>query len=375
MKASLVLVSALILTSVGWSDPGRWHDRNGERFRSVQSFDLGRVRIGFDNRRFDNDTVDIVNNPRIQCNLTHIRLSSLNDAVKILAVEVEYARTDRFGNAIDRLDLNDSDDFRRWGGRGDGRRDDRGGGNWGRRQRMNRGIELFPGDSSPLLDLDDVKDGFPDGRCVKSIRVIGIDMTNSPRGRGFDGGRIRPIETPAFVKVEGFLNRVGRGGGDHGGRRDDLGRDRRGDDRGPGGRSDDWGRDRRDDDRGPGGGGHRPPDMSTEPFGTTGFMERIGGREVILGVGPMKGSFRGLKIEAKDDSFQILNITVEFMNDQRVSFPSEIIRENDSRILMFNHDMSRDSRASLIKRVIILGQTPLMARSKAQLIVYGIKAR
>lgn len=362
MKASLVLASALIVTSIGWSGPGRWHDRNGERFRTVQGFDLGTVRIGFENRRFDNDTVDIVNNPRIQCNLTHIRLSSLNESVRILAVEVEYARTDRFGNATDRLDLHDGDDFRRWGGRGDGR-------GWGRRDRMPRGIELHPGESSPLLDLDDVKDGFPDGRCVKSIRVIGIDTPDFPRGRGFGDGRgfgggrgegRGRFDTPAFVKVEGFLTRVGRGGdgrGGHGGGRGDGRGDWRGDDRG-----------------GHGGGGYRPPGMSTEPFGTTGFLDRFGARETILGVGPQKGNFRGLKVEAKDDSFQILNITVEFMNDQRVAFPSEILRENESKVLMFTHDMYRDSRASLIKRVIILGQTPLTARSKAQLMVYGIKA-
>lgn len=376
MKTSLAFISAMVASSMSFAAPGGWHDRGGDRFRSVQGFNLGTVRIGFENRRVSSDTLDIVGNPRIQCNLTHIKLQAVNDSVRILALEVEYAHS-RNGQSVDRIDLNDNDDFRRWGrGRGDVRPGDgRGGrGGWGDNRddgrRMDRGIALNPGESTPLLDLDDVQDGFPNGRCVKSVRVIGIDTPDFGRGGGRGRGYGGRYNSPATVQVEGFLTRVGRPGGDHGGRPGDDG-GRPGDGRGGWGDGDRGGRPGDGDGRGGHGGGRG----TFEDFGLSGFLRRgVPFDAPAIGVGPQKGSFRGLRIQAKDDAVLVDEIVVEFMNNQRVTLARGLsLREGDETDVWFGGSRPEDSRASMIKSIFVRGQTPIIARSKGQLRVSGIR--
>jgi hypothetical protein len=139
----------------------------------------------------------------LQCRMTHIKLTAIMDSVVLTKIDVTYQRADRFGNNKDSIDLNDNDDF--------GRSRDRRG--WNDRI---RGISLAANQSSPWLDLDDVQDGFPNGRCITTIQVYGVDTPDfGRRGErpGRFGGPIRPIDRPATVQIEGIALR--NGGGDN----------------------------------------------------------------------------------------------------------------------------------------------------------------
>jgi hypothetical protein len=195
-----VLAAASLLAGTVQAREGRWgDDRRDDRFGRERSVVVGSVQIGRNN--FNPSVLYVP--AELQCRMTHIKLTAIMDSVVLTKIDVTYRFADRFGNNKDSIDLNDNDDF--------GRSRDRRG--WNDRI---RGISLAANQSSPWLDLDDVQDGFPDGRCITSIQVYGIDTPDfGRRGErpGRFGGPIRPIDRPATVQIEGIALR--NGGGDN----------------------------------------------------------------------------------------------------------------------------------------------------------------
>lgn len=149
---ALVVAAAVAGVAIAEARPGRWYGHDHDRIRHGRNIDLGSVRIGDEYGRHDADTIDVINRLGIECNLTHIKLSTGRDDVMIQRVEVQYRSGLR-----DSIDLDDNDDY-------------------GRRRGNERGLYLRPYDSSRWLDLDDVQDGYTSGRCVDRITVIGTDM-------------------------------------------------------------------------------------------------------------------------------------------------------------------------------------------------------
>lgn len=175
-KLILALAAGLTLTSLSASaNRGRWFDDHHENVRRARVVELGTIELGNDGRRghfLDRDVLDIRNNPRLECNLTHLKFSALGDSVRILRVELQYK-----SGQVDSLDLT-PDNF---GGAGQNR----------------RGLRLQAFQSSQWLNVNDVLDQRDNGRCIDKVRVTGIDTPNFGERR-HGGGR------PALVKVEGL---------------------------------------------------------------------------------------------------------------------------------------------------------------------------
>lgn len=334
----MVVASLATLTAsadYGRGGGGRWRRPDDGRFRNGQTIGLGQVRIGNRDRRWDPDTIWVNQNPRIQCNLTHIQLSALNDDAFITAVEVEYRERDRNGNNRDMIDLNDNDDS--WGG--------------GRGRGGNRGIRLSPRMPSPWLDLDDVQDGYPSGRCVQAIRVFGMDIPDrGPGGPGRGGpgrgdDRCRrygncPQPAPTIIQVDGFLAN-----------------------RGPGGN--------------PGGGGDHRPDRPHGPpvfLGSTGLVGKNRNELRRVPVGADKGRFDGIKLVAKDDLFAANTVDIYFTRGEPIKVTGLKIKEGNSIDIDFDQFNRRPGDGDrFINEIQISGGGGNVFGSDAQLEVWGIR--
>lgn len=165
---------------------GGWHGDNSDTIKKGQRTTLGTVKIGSKwSSPGTAEVINIRNRTDIGCGLTHIQLSAGRDSVLINRVEVDY----RWGSS-DTIDLNDDNRPRPPGNR--------------------RGIHLRAGESSRWLDIDDVADGRPNGRCVERIKIYGIDTPDQNRpGRP---GNWRP-DRPATVKVTGLVKKRPSHGG------------------------------------------------------------------------------------------------------------------------------------------------------------------
>lgn len=158
--------------------PGGWHGDDHHSIKAGRPINLGTIKLGKFDGGWDGDVIDLRKRPEVKCNLTHIKMTAGNDSVLITRVVVDY----RWGKS-DTIDLDDRDDNRP---RPPGR----------------RGIHLRPGKSTKWLDLDDVVDGRPEGRCVERIRIYGVDTPD--KFNPFNPGSWRP-DRPAKVKVTGLL--------------------------------------------------------------------------------------------------------------------------------------------------------------------------
>ena len=374
MKKIMSAFAALTMLAGGaQARPGSWQDQRGERFRGARPVSLGEVQIATPRSGYV-DAINLSGRPGLECNLTHIKLMAPLENVLITAVEIEYARPDRFGRSTDTIDLNDNDDF--------GRAFDR-------RGRGGVGISLQPGEATAWLDLDDVQDGFPDGRCVRSIRIYGPETNpgfdrpgmgrpgwdrNRERG-GFDdrcrGPRcpppapIRP-NRPSVVQVDGLV--VPRHGDQDGGGI------RPGPRPGPN-PSPNPGPGPRPEPR-PIPPPNRPPERNLvfEPLGTTGLVSKSRYEVKAVPVGINRGRYDGIQVQAKDDNFEVRSIKVIFGDQSFVVFPGFNLMENDSRYLDFDSvGRGRGDRDRLIDQVIVEGTASNLFGSKAQLLIFGGK--
>jgi hypothetical protein len=375
------LAVALTIGGIAQARPGRWMDRNDERFRDREVINLGEVVIGNSGHHVDADTLDVYGNPRIQCGLTHIKLSASNDSVYLTRIDVEYRDADPYGRNSDSIDLSENRGPR-YGDRryyDDRRYDDRRGGD---------GIYLDSGQSTSWLDVDDVMDGRPNGRCIKSIRVYGIDTPDRGEGgrggRDFDRGRDRDRGRggyggyrdgygygygngnpdnyrPARVRVEGLLARPHRE------------------------------EPRREEPR------HEappevviPPRHEEPPFmgppprreprrelqftmlGTTGLVSKTRPDTRRIDVGLDKGRFDGIKLVAKDDDFEVKYVEVVFSTQERVRRENIMLKEHDTYYMDFDDfNRGRGDRDRAIDQVIIYGDSFNILGSKAQVEVWG----
>jgi hypothetical protein len=151
------------------------------------------IKLGDRNSGRNMEQIDILNNRRVECGLTNIRLTAQNDTAYIRNIEVVYKN-----GRTDKIDLNDSNDRGRRGQDWDNNR--RHGG------RDRDGLFLMAGEPSVWLDVDDVKpesgdwDTRPDGKCIDYIRIYGFSGSRNSR--------------PTFVTVDGWVvPRRGPGGG------------------------------------------------------------------------------------------------------------------------------------------------------------------
>ena len=244
----------------------RWN-HDVERTRQGQVIDVGNLTIGDGRRGESQSTIDLSNNPMIQCNLTHLMFTPYNDSVWLTRAYVEYARPNPRGEMFDWIDLNVQAPAPMPPGR----------------HRPGRpapppaptGLQLTGGQPSPWLDVDDVLDGSPSGRCIRRITVFGID---TPDAMG--PGRVERHDPPAIVRVTGFLARrapPGHGGGIGPGPRP-----------GPG------------PNPGPAPILTRPPRaMQWANFGNTGGFSRSGFETREIQVGAHRGRFDGVRLIGK----------------------------------------------------------------------------
>lgn len=251
----------------------RW-ENDIQRSRQGQVIDVGNLTIGDGRRGESQSTIDLSNNPMIQCNLTHLMFTPYNDSVWLTRAYVEYARPNPRGEMFDWIDLNVQAPAPMPPGR----------------HRPGRpapppaptGLQLAGGQSSPWLDVDDVVDGSPSGRCIRRITVYGID---TPDAMG--PGRVERHDPPALVRVNGFIARrgppappPGHGGGrpGHGG----------GMGPGPG------------HNPGPAPILTRPPRaMQWADFGNSGGFSRSGYETREIQVGAQRGRFDGVRLIGK----------------------------------------------------------------------------
>lgn len=359
---NLIQATLLIALTVGGIDaqarPGRWADRNDDRIRGREVVDLGDVVVGNSGRRVDASTLDVFSNPRIQCGLTHIKLSASSDSVYLTRIDVEYRDADQYGRNSDSIDLSEDRGPRY----GDRRGDD--------------GIYLDSGRSTSWLDVDDVMDGRPNGRCIKSIRVFGIDTPDrgepgrgrgrgrggyaGPRGGGYGYGYGNGGEDnyrPASVRVEGLLARPHHEGPHHEAPPVIVPPPRH----------------------------EEPPVMMPPPprheprrdlnftkLGTTGLVSKSKPDTRRIDVGMDKGRFDGIKLIAKDDMFEIKYVEVVFASQDRIRKDNIMLNENDTYYLDFDDfSRGRGDRDRAIDQVIIYGDSYNIFGSKAQVEVWG----
>lgn len=189
IAAATVLMSLQTEDAFGQSPRRRW-ENDIHRSRQGQVLDVGHLSIGNGRRGEMHDWIDLSNHPMIQCNLTHLKFTADNDSVWLTRAYVEYSRPNRRGEMHDWIDLDSqvaAPPARHRPGRP-------------APPPAPTGIQLASGQSSPWLDVDDVLDGSPSGRCIRRITVYGIDTPD------FMGpGRVERHDPPALVRVQGFL--------------------------------------------------------------------------------------------------------------------------------------------------------------------------
>lgn len=302
-----VLALAISSTSASVSEARRWQN-DLERQRQGRLIDLGHIQIGNGQRGESSYALDLSQNPFLQCNLSHIKFTATNDSVWMTRAYIEYARADRFGQMGEMLDLNVGQPPMAPPGRP---------GRPGRhRPPAPAGIQLAPGQSSQWLDVDDVMDGFPDGRCIRTITFYGIDTPD------FVGpGRVERFDPPAMVKIDGYITRQGPGHGGGG-----IG--------GGGGRP----------PHGGGAGPVRPRLLTFKPLGTTGTIRKYVPDNFPIPVGAHLGRFDGIKLIAKDDSVTVVSAKVYFGNGEYVEIKNVDLRENGEIYFDFDGPQRRGPR-------------------------------
>ncbi|MFL5812911.1 MAG: hypothetical protein ACJ763_04990 [Bdellovibrionia bacterium] len=330
---------AITLGAVGaQARQSHWMDRNDDRIRNGEIVNLGEVMIGNSDHHFDADTLDLFNNPRIQCRLTHIKLSAFSDSVMITRIQVEYRDADQYGKYSDSIELNDGPGY----GNGHG-----------------NGMYLDSGKSTGWLDVDDVVDGHADGRCIKSIRVYGIDTPDyndghggyygpghghghggpgygNGHGHGGNGDNFRP----ARVRVDGLVGR-----GHH----------------------------------------HEEPPHHEPPYhqpshgsykysflGTTGLLPKLVPQFRTINVGRNQGRFDGIKLIAKDDAFEVKSVEIIFSNGQRIRQENLQLMEGQEIYIDFdNYSHGHSDGDRFVDQVVVFGDASNPFGSKAQLEVWG----
>jgi hypothetical protein len=312
-----------------------WADRDDDHIRNGEIVNLGEVMIGNSDHHYDADTLDLFNNPRIQCRLTHIKLSAYSDSVMITRVDVEYRDADHYGKYKDSIDLND--------GPGHG-----------------SGIYLDSGRSTGWLDVDDVVDGHANGRCIKSIRVYGIDTPdhNGPGyghghghgpgygyghggheyGPGYGYGNNGDNFRPARIRVDGLVGRSFHHEPPH----------------------------------------HEPPyhhpshGLKYSFLGTTGLVPKLLPEFRTINVGRSQGRFDGIKLIAKDDAFEVKSVEIIFSNGQRLRQENIQMMEGQEIYIDFdNYSYGHGDGDRFVDQVVIFGDASNPFGSKSQLEIWG----
>lgn len=175
----LVLGTAVLAASTSLAQRGpRWADSSSERIRGLTSIQLGEVKLGDRFSGFNSDFIDVRNSPRIECNLSHIKLTALNSRVRIQSVEVKY-----YNGQTNSIDLTSGEGTESW----------------------ENSIRLWPQESTRWLDLNDVNEFYDQGKCIDRIRVTGVSRNG--RGSGYGG-----YGNSGDIAIEGLLSRGGRPG-------------------------------------------------------------------------------------------------------------------------------------------------------------------
>jgi len=336
-KPTLAVMALALATSAATTAEAQRWERNLERQRQGRMIDLGHIQIGDGRRGESFYKLDLSQNPGLQCNLSHIKFTATNDSVWLTRAYIEYARADRFGQMGDMLDLNDGQPPMAPPPGRPGRH----------RPPMAAaaGIQLAPLQQSQWLSVDDVMDGFPDGRCIQAITFYGIDTPD------FVGpGRVERHDPPAWVKLDGYITRQGPGRPPaHGGGV------------GPG--------------RPPGHGGGPvvPRPLTFRPLGRTDTFSksRIEYKEIQVGI--QQGRFDGIKIIAKDDSVDVKIARVFFGNGEYVEFVNLNLAENQEIYFDFDGQQRRGARDQdrLVTKVTIEAVSSNIFGSKGRIAVEG----
>jgi hypothetical protein len=298
-------------------------DHDDDYIRQGEIVNLGEVTIGNSGHHYDADVLDLYNNPRIQCRLTHVKLSAYSDSVVITRIEVEYRDADQYGKYKDSIDLADQT--------GSGR---------------DSGIYLDSGKSTGWLDVDDVIDGHADGRCIKSLRVFGIDTPDHGYGHGpgygyghghhgYSHGHDYYDDNfrPAHIRVDGLVGRGHHGHPHHGGSNHHL---------------------------------------NYSFLGTTGLVQKLIPEFRNVVVGRSQGRFDGIKLIAKDDAFEIKSIEVVFFNGQRIRQENLQLMEGQEIYIDFdNYNYGHGDGDRAIDKVIIYGDASNPFGSRSQLEIWG----
>jgi hypothetical protein len=313
----------------------RW-DNDIQRTRQGQVIDVGNLTIGDGRRGESQSTIDLSGHPMIQCNLSHLMFTAYNDSVWLTRAYVEYARPNARGEMFDWIDLDVQSPPPMPPGR----------------HRPGRpappaptGLQLAAGQASPWLDVDDVLDGSPSGRCIRRITVFGIDTPDMP-----GPGRFERHDPPALVRVNGFVVRrgppappPGHGGGrpGHGG----------GIGPGPG------------HNPGPAPILTRPPRaMQWAPFGNTGGFSRSGYETREIPVGAHRGRFDGVRLTGKrSNTVKVDWARVHFANGDYVEIRGFELSRNQEVYLDFDGPHRRGGRDQdrHIVKIVIRGHSEL----------------
>lgn len=185
LLAAVALGFSALAPQTSLADRGRWFEDSHEKVRMGKVINLGQVDLGDDSRRgrfVDRDVIDIGRNSRVECNLTHLKLTAMGDRVKILRVEVKY-----YNGNMDSIDLTQEVG-------GLGRREGFPGG------RHNRpGLHLRAYQSSQWLSVNDVADQRDNGRCIEKLRITGVDAPDNGFERRFGNMRPATVTVDALV--------------------------------------------------------------------------------------------------------------------------------------------------------------------------------
>ncbi len=150
-----VLVAASLLAMTAYAYPGhRWYRPGYGRINQGRTIEMGTATLGDYRGQPTFDVIYVNNNPSVQCNLTHIKMMALRDDLRVLRLEIMYrtGETDTINLGDDSYDRDP------------------------RYRHPGNGLYLSAYEETPWLDLDDVQDGYPNGRCVDQIRVYGYGI-------------------------------------------------------------------------------------------------------------------------------------------------------------------------------------------------------
>lgn len=107
LSFALLALGVGAMLNVAHARPDHWHDDHDSDFlRRGFPIALDTIALGDEDGRFDGDVIDVKDNPRLECNLTHIRLSTDDRGVRIFKVIIKYRDSDK----ADEVDLTDFDD-------------------------------------------------------------------------------------------------------------------------------------------------------------------------------------------------------------------------------------------------------------------------